>query len=323
MPFYLGRPGRLVAMPAPLRGLDGSRQRPTTVHRGPDGARRVDFGSGRRTYQLSWPYLSPDLLSAVEVFAQGHAGPGPYALIDPARRNHLAVNQSSAGSALGDATGYAATVGAVDAQADVVYRGPNAVRWSIPATATSAVLSLTGPGGYPGVPVPAGEPWTWQCRVAGGGADPEVTVTAAHAWLRADGSLLTTIYGSSASTSSLWPQVSVTTLTPPSGGVYLVPQLHLDVASLAGGDSGLGDAPLSSRWVSLAGMSGGAGEPLADWFFGQGTYVYVDEPQLAMAATVQSWAAGTGVPLVSWTDLPDTYLLAGVHAVQATLLEVG
>lgn len=330
---YIGRPGRLVAIPSPLRGLSATRERPITVHRGPNGARRVDRGSGRRTYTMSWPYLSHDLLSAVEVFAQGHAGPGPYALLDPTRRNHLSVYQSSGGSNTVDGPGFTVAGGeTVEPQSDVAYRGPAAFRWTLPTPVTSGILSLDGPSIYRGFPWPDNEPAVFTARVSGGGADPAATVTPVLSWQAADGFEVSATLGAEATTAAgVWTQVSVSRTAPPPGAVYLVPQLRITPGSVDAGSSGVGST--SQRTPRLAHTRGmdarlflpRSGDPVmvTDWVFGSDAAVYVDELQLSMSTSVLPWAAGTGVPIVSWTALPDVYTLATVHAVQATLMEVG
>jgi hypothetical protein len=98
------------------------------------------------------------------------------------------------------------------------------------------------------------------------------------------------------------------------------------------GASGRGHFPLRQAMFGAPGLTrrtgpATAGSPLvtatADYFFGSTVDIYLDRPQLDMAATVRAWVLGTGLPQVTWTDLPDEYPLADHHHVSATLMEVG
>lgn len=337
--FYVGLPGALAVLTSPLVGAPVGRERQVTVLPTLGGGRSVDRGpSGRRQWRFNWIVLDHDTASVLEEFYSGARGRGPFTLIDPFRRNQLTVNQSSATSERADTTGFSIVSGSgetLTSQSGVYNRGPYALKWSLPSASapSSGLLTLDPPSGLTGFPVPSGEPWTFSAQLRGGGADPALSVAAQLVWLRADGSLLTTTAGTAVSTAAdAWTQVSVSASAPPSGAVYLSPRLQVDLTSVMATASGRGGFPLRQGMANAWGLDrqtrqANASSPLTgalvDYVFGSTVDVYVDQVQLDMFASTRAWVLGTGMPRVTWTELPDTYPFADAHDVSATLLEVG
>ncbi len=339
MTFYIGRPGALVALPLASRGRKPVWARRSSVQDTLGGGRVVQFApDGRRTYDLAWQALTLDQLSVFERFATGAAGPGPYTLIDPERRNMLTLNQSSAGSATSDASGLSVVAGSgetVGVQSAVVQQGPKTFRWSVPRTVLSGRLLFDPPAPWLlGFPVPSSEPWTFSAWLRGSGADPVLDVAAVFRWLDVTGAVaVAETVGTPASIDdNSWAQVMVNRTTPPPGAAYLTVELRLNAGTVSAPVSGIGMTRLGTeRWSPWRALTGGwahgATSYLAaatnDWVFGSTVDVLVDQPQLDMYDGVRPWVLGTGMPQVSWLDLPDQYDLINQHNLTATLVEVG
>lgn len=341
MTFWLGRPGTLLtALPHPRKGINPTLTRQSSTVATIGGGRIVGYapGPGRRQYDMAWSGLDQVTASVLEEFAVGARGPGPFALLDPGRRNHLSANQSAAGSVDLDGTGWTPSAGeTVDAVAWPYVRGPRSLRWSLPPSGASAGrLQLDGPLGYPGVPIPAGQPWSFSAKVSGGGADQAVTIAAVLAWLDASGFEIAATIGTPAATASgTWSTVSVSTATPPSAAVYVRAELRATAGTHSSGSTGRGDLPhFPVRLRAASGPSmltkglaarGGpaAGSVLHDWWFGGQVEVYVDQPQLELAAAPSAWVLGTGVPLVAMPSLDTSYRTLPKRGHQATFVEIG
>lgn len=336
--FYIGRIGALVALPAPSRGREPVWSRRSAVQGTLGGGRVVQFApGGRRTYSLGWRKISNDVLSLLERFATGAAGPGPYTLIDPERRNMLSLNQSSAGSAVGNPAGVSVVAGSGESlgvQSATAGVGPRTLVWSLPHTVTSGRLLLDPPAAWlPGFPVPAAEPWTFSMLVRGAGADPLVDVTAVLRWLDMAGRGVAETVGAPVSISDGgWSAVSVSRDVPPPGAACLVPELRVTSGTVAAAASGLGATGQGDRrWATwraatpwpAVGASRALEPAVLDWVFGSAVDILVDGPQLDMWPTVRPWVLGTGMPQVSWLELPDKYDLIDHHDPTATLVEVG
>lgn len=348
MTFYFGRASAgLVALPPPGKGLTPTLERQSTVHESSSGGRVVDLASRtRRTFALSWTDLDPAALSTLEEFFTGARGPGPFVLLDPGRRNYLTPNQSGATSQSNDGTGFQVSAGsgeAVSSASAPVLRGPRSLRWSLPATVTSGVLDLTPPAGLIGFPTPAGTPWTWSGQISSAGLAASVTVTPALSWVRADGSEVAATLGTPvAATPAGWAAWSVSLATPPAGAVYVRPQLRVatgvlvtggfggDVVDMIGqprrGSGHLGAVAIGGRVLVVAPRParwGTGGLTLIEAGPSSATALLVDQLQLDMSATARTWVVGTGVPLVSFTALGETYTTLPQRNVVATMVEVG
>lgn len=334
MTFWLGNPGALAALPHPRKGLDPTAVRPASVAQTIGGGQVVGFAPGaRRTYQLSWSGLTTEQYTVIEEFFAGLRGRGPFTLLDPGRRNKLSANQSGAGSASYDGTGWTtlSTAETVSAAASPVLRGPRSLRWSIPTTGvTAGLLRPAPPTGLAGIPAPAGQPWTWSCWLRGGGIAPSLTATLALLWQDATGAIIGATIGTpTAIVYTGWTQLTVTAAAPPAGAQAVLAEIRADLTTIGGQWSGFGDAPLRSGWLSPRALRAQAiGTPLdtamtAYAWPGATADLYVDQPQLEMAATAGTWVAGTGVPRVSVTHVPELYRTLPFHTAAATLVEVG
>lgn len=347
MTFWLGKPALgLVALPSPLKGLTPTLGRASTIHEASSGARSVDIAPrSRRTYSMAWMALDQGPYSTLEEFFTGARGTGPFALLDPGRRNHLTVNQSSAGSSSGDASGFAVLAGSgetVTVQTARVQRGPRALRWLLPGTVTAGVLDLDPPFGLLGWPTPAGQPWTWSGSVQLGGVVSSVTVTPVLSWRGVDGAELAATLGTPvAATPGAWTAFVVSLAAPPAGALYVRPQLRIAPATLA--TSSPPPAPLLSgitppvRPPSVALSGPGSGEanilvapvrPRPPYVFASAgaaptVEVFIDSPQLDMFGTARTWVQGTGVPQVSMLTLDETYVMLPTRDATATFVEVG
>jgi hypothetical protein len=347
--FYFGKPALgLVSLQAPLKGLTPTNERAATVHVSSNGGRQVDLSPRtRRTFTLHWVGLDMVTFSVLEEFYTGARGAGPFVLLDPGRRNHLTADQSGTASQTNSAAGFAVLAGSgetVAAAVVPVVRGPRSLRWTLPGTVTSGVLDLVPPAGLFGWPTPAGQPWTWSGKVIAPGQAPSVTVTPVLSWRLSDGSEVATTLGTPVvATGAAWQAFSVSLSAPPAGALYVRPQLRVTPGTLFTTSTGV-SVLTAARNVARPGPRllpavGGNNAPLiltptsSPWgargsvIIEQSpiltTDVMVDQLQLDMFGSVRPWALGTGVPQVSMTSLPETYVTLPDRNVVATLIEVG
>jgi hypothetical protein len=290
--FWLGRPATvLTGLPHPGRGINANLKVETKVTQTIGGGQAVDRApSGRRTYDLEWSSLSPEQHSTVEEFQLGARGPGPHVLLDPWRRNHLTANQSAASSVTNDTTGFTPSSGESLASVTTpVRRGPRALAWTIPSSATAGILTFTPSPGLAAWPTPALATWTVSAWLHGGGTDPIVTAGSDIVWLDTAGATLSTSTGSTIATSSgAYAQITQTA-TAPANAVSFQLRLRVTPASVGAG----------------------------------GSVVYLDQPQLDLYNGVRNWVLGTGIPLVSSTDADTTYRKPIQRGASLTLVEVG
>jgi hypothetical protein len=345
MPMWLGNPGGVVQLPYPARGLTPTLSIPATVRRTIGGGQVVSrAGAGRRTYQLAWEFLTPEQFSVLEEFYTRARGPGPFALLDPGRRNRLSLNQSSATSTEGNAAGFTVDPSeAVTPNPDVYLRGPQSLRWTLPATVSAGVLDFDAPRGLFGVPAPAGQPWTFSGVLSLGTPGLSVSVTPVLSWRRIDGSEAAVTSGTPvAAAPGAWTAYSVQLAAPPAGAVSLRPQLRVApgvlVTAGAGVDVTETQAVPTPRPGSIQ-VTGGLPGTFATVVAAprrttrdiatvergptNAADVLVDQPMLDMFLGVRAWVLGTGVPRVSFVALPETNRLLPFRDVTATLVEAG
>lgn len=320
MTLYLGRPGTALEplTPSPQTGLEATYARTSQVRPTIGGGRVVDYApGGLRTWKATWSSLTATELAALETW---YLHPGPYALLDTTRINHLSAGQSTTTDADG------ITVAGTEAVTITTVAQTPVLCWTIPGAPGpgGGILTFADHPTLPGICWPADQPATWSMLVRGGGADPDTSVQAALGWLRGDGGLIDHHLGAPTMLrGDAWATATVTAPTPPPTAAYLLPRLVVDGASIDASASGIGGAPLASTWAQAArtGL-----DPLTaivdDWVFGSNVEVRVWRPCLAMATTPPAWVPGTGVPLVTWSELADTYPWSGHHDITATILEV-
>lgn len=348
MTFYLGRAADgFAALRSPDRGIEPTATSVTNVHQASSGARVVDLSPrAMRTYRMAWSWMDPDTYSVLEEFRHGARGDGPFVLLDPGRRNHLAANQASATSSRNDVTGFRVPddSGEVLGSSSTLHqRGPRALRWSLPATVVSGLLSLDPPTGLEGFPLPAGQPWTFSGTVSLAGVLSSLNVTPALSWRALGGAEIAATLGTPvAAVPGAWTSWSVSLATPPAGAVYVLPQLRVapGVLTTAGVQTNY-DYPTQPRrprrgtvrsWATgplqpVMGLAGpraskpgqviivAAPSPLVD--------LVIDKLQLDMSATARAWVMGTGIPQVTMTALSEEYRLLPDRNCAATFVEVG
>lgn len=262
--IYFGRPGSLVSLPHPRGGVRATRDRPTTVFRtGAGGARVSRMVTGRRQYTINWDALTRDTYSTLEAFDQGHQGPGPFALLDPGRRNMLTANQSAATSVTNDSDNFTVSGSGYTASSDstLYRRGPRSLKISAAYASQSGTVTLDSPTAeWYGVPVVSSRSLVFSYYARGAGSDPVVTLTPRLAWYSTAGVNLSTSSGTpTATTSASWTQMSVAA-TPPASAAYVL-------ASIA--------------------VSGGT--------LSASAALYFDELQLEEGSSAGTWYPGTGV----------------------------
>lgn len=344
--LWLGKVGALAQLPSPRRGLDATWERASTVARTIGGGQVVSFApGGRRTLKPQWAALPYATYATLEEFYTGQRGPGPWVVLDSARRNHLSRNQSSAGSADSDASGFSVASDSgewVTSTADMYLRGPRSIRWTLPAAVLSGILELDPPAGLVGVPAPSGQPWTWSGSVSLAGLVASVSVTPALSWRRIDGSQVSVTTGTPVSAvPGAWTAYSVSLSAPPAGAVAVRAQLRvapgvLTTAAILPAAVAVtpplparSAAPLIVSSLGRIQHGGAARRPSA----GAArvirapittTDVLIDQPMLDMYASVRAWAPGTGVPQCSWTHLTDVATWVDHRMpIEAVLIEVG
>lgn len=297
MTIYLGPVGNLQALPSMTAGIKADLDLRAGVQQALGGARTVDYvGDPKRTYVLDRKRATADELGVLEALTFELYGPGPYALIDPTRRNMLSLNQSSAGDYDHDSTGFSVLAGSVATTGPVT----TAAQGRYHQAYTSAASGAAGTSGLlagrrstaaevitvgGATPVRQAVDYTFQARlkhVSGTAA----SWRAALLWYDVDGALLSTSNGTGAVVTGAYADYSVTAASP-STAAYAVPGVTNDAVLAA---------------VNV---------------------IAVDSLMLAQASVVGPWVPGTGVPRVAFTGLGDSYPSQGYHDTALTLVEVG
>jgi hypothetical protein len=287
---YLGRPGQLVAIKSPRRGVDRTRAAVMGVHEAVEGTRTVDYvgGAGRQTWTMQWAFLPADQVAFLRALHQRTFGAGPYVLIDPATRNYLSDPVSSASSPDAAAGLFNVTNGTVALSATPSGLSPLAYRcyaWSL-TTATGPVwLDVKWRHGTYGVPVVPGAPYSARVLVS---STVTLPVRLDIAWFDVAGVYVSSAVGTPAATPASFATFGervVSGVCPPGAAFGIV---QIQVPSPAVG--------------AVVGFDGLSLEPFA-------------EPR--------PWSPGEDVPRVALTAFPDRVPLVGYHDVTATFVEVG
>lgn len=290
MTVYLGRPGALVAIPSPKRGVERTRAAVLGIHEAVEGARTVDYvgGAGRQTYAMNWTFLAAESVAFLRALHQRSFGAGPYVLIDPATRNYLSDPVSSASSPDAAAAPFNVTNGTVALSSTPSGLSPLAYRcyaWSL-TTATGPVwLDVPWRHGTNGVPVVPGVSYSARALVS---STVTLPVRLDIAWFDATGAYVSSAVGTPSATPASFATFAdrVVSGVCPAGAAFGLVQLQVP-------------SPAVGAVVGLDGM--------------------------ALTATPEPvpWSPGEDVPRVALTAFPDRVPLVGYHDISATFVEVG
>lgn len=219
-----GRPGALTALRSPRGTVSATRQRRiSTFELGAGGIAVDQMTGGARTFQIEYEQLTREDWAILEAFAQGHEGPGPFALLDPGQRNRLPANMSGATSVTNDTTNFSIAGSGCTIASSSTYTdaGPRSLAWTFANASPGSTAALTPDWPstiFPyGVPAVAGQSMTFSCYVRGGGTDPVVTYTPQIIYRDITGTILSTTSGTPvASSSSAFAQMYATAVAPAS-----------------------------------------------------------------------------------------------------------
>jgi hypothetical protein len=142
--MYLGRPGAPAAIRNPRGVVESTRVRRTaTFELGTGGVAVDQMVGGARTWTINYEQLTREDFATLQAFLDGHEGPGPFTLLDPAMRNMLPANISGATSVTNDVAGVRPVGGFVVRSLDDDFnRAPAASAWNTATTGQS--WSLVG-----------------------------------------------------------------------------------------------------------------------------------------------------------------------------------
>lgn len=300
MTIYLGPPGNLQALPYMGRGIDSTMDLGATVQRSLGGARTVDYvGTPKRTYGLERKYLTVDELGQIEGLALGLYGAGPYALLDPWRRNLFTLNQSSAGDYSRDTSGFTGlstgTVG-LSGPLSTQVQGTYAITYLSPASGAAGTAGLV-----------VGSQATAAAVIAAG-TNPVVVPTLAYTFQ----AMVKTLAGTAAS----W---RATIAFYDAAGAIIGSATNGTAAVITGSfvvRSVTATAPALAAYAVCSITNNAT-------LIATNT-IAVDAPQIDQSSTVDSWVPGTGVPRVAFTTLGNTYpTIVDTHDATLQLQEVG
>lgn len=277
--LYFGRPGSLELIPHPRGGVTSTRIRQRSrFDTAAGGARVSQIVGGKRQIALSWERLYYADFATLLAYDQGHQGPGPFALIDPAATNMLTVNQSAATAETGDTSNFtiSGSGNSLATTTTVTDRGPNALVSNLTLGA-SGVLSLSTPStqwtGCPVVPILTYRFWL---TAKGGGSDAIMSVTPRLIWYDALGAFISTSLGTPVTTSS---------------GVWTVG--YVDAA-----------APSTAAFVLCSATFTGASTGSILYF---GRFQLQLQPSGAAAPVAADWRPGTAVVPVAVLSLVEAW----------------
>ena len=274
MPFFLGTVGNLQEIPSPQRGLDVTMVRKGGTHELLSGGIVRDTIGFKRTYKPEWLWLTQDEIGTLEALYAGT--PGPLALIDPSRRNHLEINQAAATGAFQTTEGFVTNTGSLAVETTVsnsIIPTPNSLRWT-----TTGALGSTSNGPKTGasystatmlddIPVFASGVYSFSVYALRSSTNA-ISCQAVLEWYTTSGSFISRALGNSTALStSAWNRLQVANQTAP--------------ATAAFAKMGI--------WNSATTLGA--------------TTVYSDGWQLELATAPTTWALGTGVPLVIFDAL--------------------
>jgi hypothetical protein len=222
--LFFGRPGRLAALRSPRGTVAANRQRRISIFELGIGGAAVDqMTGGSRVIIISYEQLTRDDWATLDAFAQGHEGPGPFALLDPGQRNRLPANMAAATSVTSDTDNFSIAGSGCTIASSSTYTdaGPRSLAWTFSNASPGASAALTPdwPSSvFPyGVPAVVGQSATFSAYVRGGGTDAIVTYTPQLIYKDITGAVLSTTSGTPvASSSGAFAQMFVTAVAPAS-----------------------------------------------------------------------------------------------------------
>jgi hypothetical protein len=286
-----GRVGALTLLNSVGRGLDVSLDLPGVLHEiaGSRGGRVVQrMGAEKRTFTFSKNHLTADDLSVIEGYALGAYGPGPFVLIDSARRNLLTANVSSGSDVLGDTTGIRALTGSISSTTVQAAQGVRSIAWPVTA-ANMQVMTGAAAGGVadPAVDIPVLPSTAYSAQVKGRLLGSTGSIRPDIYWYTAAGVLISSTAGTATALAA--------------GSFTLAPIINAASPSTA----------------ALARLL------VQNTAFGVATTIYLDQFQMEQATTNSAWVLGTGVPRVSFIDkIAQSYLAQPYVDASVSLVEV-
>lgn len=278
--IWFGTPGNLVALTHPQGTFEATRALSTAEFALGVGGVRVDRYTGAaRRYSIGYDRLTRAAWATLQAYAQGHMGPGGFALLDPGQVNLLTVNQSSATSQLNSASGFTAD--------------PVAVPGVLSSSST-----VTGPSG-----TPRSLAWTFSGAATGGTFPTVIFDAASSAWpgipVRPSTAYTFSVYVKSAVDTAITAGPQIVWLDTAGA------QLSFDFADFTV------DGTQTRRSVSATSHASAAYAKLrfsaTGSTVGAGAVIYVSEPQFERGSSATAWQPGTGVYPVVPVGLPESW----------------
>lgn len=172
--FWLGKPGALTQLRMPGAGWPRASSDNFAVQSLLDGMSVDRSPYLRRTWQFSYEWLKPDVMSVLMEYATRQRGVGPFILIDPQMKNLLTPNQASGTDALHSSEGFAITgvagVEQLSSNTSWFAQGERSLQWSwLPVTGSAGQLRVTTPTGLYGFCAPPGATFAFSGQIRSGG----------------------------------------------------------------------------------------------------------------------------------------------------------
>lgn len=239
--FWLGKPGALTQIRMAGAGIS----RPLIDNFAPrnllDGQSVDRSPYGCRSWQFTYEWLTPDVMSVLMEYATRQRGIGPFILVDPHMKNLLTPNQASGTDALHSTEGFA-TVSTGDVLSSITgyaAQGERSLQWSwTPVTGAAGVLRVPSPTGLYGFCMPPGVTFAFsgllQSSAAGEGVS--VPVMPQVVLMNGIGAVQSTVRNSVITAVTGAPQSFCVVGIVPTGsaGVYLEPQFAVTGSGVSG-----------------------------------------------------------------------------------------
>lgn len=288
--MWFGRPGQLVELPSPMRGITGTPSVETSVITLLSGAKVVQRASrSSRSWTLPYRFLTNAEAGLILGYHLGHYGRGPWVFMSELDTNLLSANQSSATDALATTEGFTASHGSIATSTAQFYQGSRALLWTLPSSTpgTPPYVSLTWSGSTYGIPVLPLTDYAASARISADSATFDARI--ALVWKTVAGAVIST---------SQWSPTSL------SGS--LSDFLHVAISGLS---------PATAAYVEI--------RLIAETMVNDG-HMVIDQLQFEMSSVSTDWAPGAGVPRVAIIGADREYDWHGFnHLGQVELQEVG